>query len=193
MGRPQAFDTTDAVRAARQVFWTHGYEEAAMPAIEEATGLCRSSIYHAFGSKRGLFDAAVASYLEEVVRPRLRPLIEAPVAPEAITDYLMGLRASIEHLHSKDTSEGCLLVNTAASPLAEDAAVKQTIFDYRRDLSAALRSGLHARHPQQSTTRIEQLSQTCTALIIAAFSIAKADPVGAAGYLDLALELAETP
>ncbi|MDD0859753.1 TetR/AcrR family transcriptional regulator [Arthrobacter alpinus] len=45
-----------------------------LPDLERATGLSRSSIYHAFGSKRGLFDAAVASYLSEIIRPRLQPL-----------------------------------------------------------------------------------------------------------------------
>jgi len=193
MGRPQAFDTTEAVRAARTVFWGEGFQDAAMPALEAATGLCRSSIYHAFGSKRGLFDAAVASYLDEVVRPRLRPLITEPVAPQAISDYLMSLRASIEHARAEDTSGGCLLVNTAASPLGADTAVQATIADYRNELAAALRSGLHARHPQQSATQLEHTSRTCTGLIIAAFTIAKADPSGAADYLDLALELAETP
>ena len=69
------------MRAARTVFWEHGFEAASLPALERATGLNRSSIYHGFGSKRGLFDAAVASYLDEVVRPRLRPLVQDDVAP----------------------------------------------------------------------------------------------------------------
>ncbi|GAB3998060.1 hypothetical protein GCM10029992_22820 [Glycomyces albus] len=52
MGRVQTFDTAEVVRAARTVFWQHGYEDASIPALEAATGLRRSSIYHAFGSKR---------------------------------------------------------------------------------------------------------------------------------------------
>ena len=59
MGRPQTFETDEVVRAARGVFWRDGYESASLPDLEQATGLSRSSIYHAFGSKRGLFDAAV--------------------------------------------------------------------------------------------------------------------------------------
>ena len=49
MGRTQTFDTNEVVRAARAVFWEHGYESAALPELEKATGLSRSSIYHAFG------------------------------------------------------------------------------------------------------------------------------------------------
>ena len=78
MGRNRTFDTQEAVRAARSVFWSNGFGGASLPDLEQATGLNRSSLYHAFGSKRGLFDAAVDSYLEEVIRPRLRILTEAP-------------------------------------------------------------------------------------------------------------------
>ena len=95
MGRPQTFETVEVVRAARAVFWHDGYESASLPDLEQATGLSRSSIYHAFGSKRGLFDAVVASYLDEVIRPRLRPLTVVQVEPGALAAYLVGLRAAL--------------------------------------------------------------------------------------------------
>jgi AcrR family transcriptional regulator len=186
VGRPQAFDTAEAVRAARKVFWDAGYDEAAMPALEAATGLCRSSIYHAFGNKRGLFDAALTSYLDEVVRPRLRPMLTEPVAPEAIEHYLTTLQASIT-AHADDlNADGCLLVSTASSSLAGDPAVRATIAEYRAEVAAALRSGVRARRPELSNDEVERRAQTCTAMVIAAFSIAKADPAGASSYLNLA-------
>lgn len=187
MGRPQEFDTAEAVRAARAVFWDEGFQDAAMPDLEAATGLCRSSIYHAFGSKRGLFDAAVASYLDEVVRPKLKPLITDPVAPDAITDYLRGMRASVERASAADSVGGCLLVNTAASSLGADPALRGTIASYFDELNAALRSGLRARHPGRSEARYESVSRTCSGLVVAAFTIAKADPRSALGFLDQAL------
>lgn len=193
MGRPQSFDTVEVVRAAREVFRAEGFQEAAMPDLESATGLCRSSIYHAFGSKRGLFDAAIASYLDEVVRPKLRPLLTDPIAPDAITNYLLGLRAMVEGDGSSDASAGCLLVNTASSGLATDPALRQVIADYRGELDAALLSGLRARHPHKSEADLAKDSHTCTGLIIAALSITKADPQGALGYLDVALSLAGNP
>ncbi|HML52274.1 MAG TPA: TetR/AcrR family transcriptional regulator [Propionicimonas sp.] len=187
MGRPQEFDTAQVVRAAREVFWAEGFQDAAMPELESATGLCRSSIYHAFGSKRGLFDAAIANYLDEVVRPKLRPLMADPVAASAVTDYLLGLRAMIEKAQGSDASGGCLLVNTATSALAADPALRQIIADYRSELDAALLSGLRARHPHRSEADLTKDAHTCTGLIIAALSIAKADPQGALSYLDLAV------
>ena len=74
MGRQSAFVREDTVRSARDVFWSEGYEGASMASLQRATGLNASSIYHAFGSKRGLFDAAIEDYLERVVRPGLAPL-----------------------------------------------------------------------------------------------------------------------
>lgn len=190
MGRPQAFDTTEAVRAARGVFWDEGYDDAAMPALEAATGLCRSSIYHAFGSKRGLFDAALANYLDEVVRPRLHPMITEPVTANAIENYLTALRTSISARADDLHADGCLLMTTASSSLAHDPAVRQIIADYRSEVSAALSSGVRARRPELTHDEIQRRAQTCTALVIAAFSIAKADPTGAVAYLDLARDLA---
>ncbi|WP_283116788.1 TetR/AcrR family transcriptional regulator, partial [Corynebacterium stationis] len=98
MSRTAAFDKQAAIKAARDVFWRDGYAETALPALEKATGLNRSSIYNTFGSKRGLFDAAVDNYLEEVVRPRLRPLLVDAVSPTALTDYITGLGHAFEAL-----------------------------------------------------------------------------------------------
>ncbi len=53
MARTQGFDRDVVVRAARTLFWRAGFEGASVPALEEATGLSRSSIYNTFGSKRG--------------------------------------------------------------------------------------------------------------------------------------------
>lgn len=98
MARPRSFDTEAVARAARQVFWARGFEATSLPDLEAATGLGRSSLYQAFGSKRGLFDAAVASYLDEVVHPLLadlEPQADSPVAPTALADYLGRLAAAL--------------------------------------------------------------------------------------------------
>ncbi|MGW9267321.1 TetR/AcrR family transcriptional regulator [Gordonia terrae] len=115
MGRIQEFDTTEVVRAARGIFWQRGYENASLPDLERATGIGRSSLYHAFGSKRGLFDAAVQSYLDEVVRPRLRPLTGSTITPDAVEDYLNGLRSSLtDDTSPADVTGGCCRASSAA-------------------------------------------------------------------------------
>lgn len=59
MGRTRAFDLDQAIGAARDRFVRSGYLGTSVDDLIEATGVPRSSLYHAFGSKRGLFLAAL--------------------------------------------------------------------------------------------------------------------------------------
>ena len=59
MGRPRQFDTDIVVQAARDTFVLNGYLGASIDMLLRATGLQRASLYSAFGSKRGLFLAAL--------------------------------------------------------------------------------------------------------------------------------------
>ena len=59
MGRKRGFDDGEVLARAREVFLVHGYEGASIDALVKATGLLRGSLYGAFGSKRGMFVAAL--------------------------------------------------------------------------------------------------------------------------------------
>jgi TetR/AcrR family transcriptional regulator, transcriptional repressor for nem operon len=189
MGRTQTFDTAEAVRAARSVFWEHGYEGAALPELEQATGLSRSSIYHAFGSKRGLFDAAVESYLDEVIRPRLAPLTGATVAPDALERYLRGLREALLREGTLAASNGCLLLNAAATPIAQDTSVAQIIAGYWAEMHDALHAGVCARVPELGSVEQSLLAEACTGLVVSAFTLVRVAPQEAARCLDVAWAL----
>jgi len=189
MARTQSFDRDTVVRAARTLFWTVGYESASIPELETATGLSRSSIYNAFGSKRGLFDAAVQSYLDEVVRPRLRPLTGEAVAPGAIIDYLQGLRDAFGTLTSMPASHGCLLVNAAGAPIAQDPKVAQVIADYRAELRDAFDRGVRAHAPHLDAADRERRVTAITSSVVAAFALARIDPAEAARGIASAIEL----
>lgn len=189
MGRMQSYDRDDVVRAARSVFWEQGYEGAPLPELERVTGLNRSSIYHAFGSKRGLFDAAVESYLDEIIRPRLAPLIGEDVTPAALEEYLDGLRGALRQPSSLPASSGCLLVNTAAAPIGRDEAVAQVIAGYRAELRAAFGRGVAARRPDLDGTEVAVLADACTGLVVSAFALARVDAAGAADAVGTAIAL----
>ena len=59
MGRRRSFDDDEVLADAREVFLEHGYEGTSIDALVKATGLLRGSLYGAFGSKRGMFVAAL--------------------------------------------------------------------------------------------------------------------------------------
>lgn len=192
MGRNQTFDTDEVVRAARGVFWERGYESASLPELEHATGLNRSSIYHAFGSKRGLFNAAVESYLSEVIRPRLQPLTGAGVAPDALDQYLIELRAALLRAGTLPATSGCLLVNTASAPIGYDDAIAQTISAYTAELRAALTAGVRARLPHLPAAAQEATAEACTSHVITAFALVRITPDAATRALDAARNLIAT-
>lgn len=198
MGRNQTFDTAEAVRAARTVFWERGYEATALPDLERATGLSRSSIYHAFGSKRGLFDAAVDSYLDEVIRPRLRPLTGGDVAPDALEHYLGGLRDALLRGDTLPATSGCLLVNSANAPIGQDDGVAAVVEAYAAELRTAMTAGVRARLPHLPDDAAHTLSDVCAGLVISAFALVRVDREEAARSLDtaravLASAVAATP
>jgi len=192
MGRHQTFDTAEAVRAARAVFWERGYEATALPDLERATGLSRSSIYHAFTSKRGLFDAAVDSYLDEVVRPRLRPLTGEDVAPEALDDYLVGLRDALLRGDTLPATSGCLLVNSANAPIGDDDSVAAVVEAYAAELRTAMTAGVRARLPHLTDDAQRTLSDVCVGLVISAFALVRVNREEAARTLDTARAVLES-
>ena len=90
MGRRRAYDTSAVIQAAREQFWRCGYELTSVGDLEACTGLDRSSLYHAFGSKQGLFEAALRSYLKEAIESRLAAMRQ----PDAGIAAIVALSAS---------------------------------------------------------------------------------------------------
>ena len=146
MGRQQVFDTVHAVEAARDLFWQLGYEAVSLTDLERATGLNRSSIYNAFGSKRGLFDVAVENYLETIIRPRIAPLLDPSNSPSAAADalirYFTALAETVAGLHADSPRQGCLLVTAAPGIAGQDETVRQVVADYHAELVGAFTAAL---------------------------------------------------
>lgn len=59
MGRSRSFDNREVLDHVRTVFLERGFEGASIDDLVKATGLLRGSLYGAFGSKRGMFVAAL--------------------------------------------------------------------------------------------------------------------------------------
>ena len=63
MGRARAFDESDVLQGAMGVFWERGFRNTSVKDLERATGLNPGSLYHAYGSKHGLFVAVLDHYI----------------------------------------------------------------------------------------------------------------------------------
>ena len=66
-GKPQ-YDEAAVIDAALDAFWRHGYAATSISVLTEATGLSRSSLYQRFQDKGGLFQIALATYTDRVLR-----------------------------------------------------------------------------------------------------------------------------
>lgn len=188
MPRTQEFDTDAVVGHARDLFWDRGFEATSIPDLERATGLNRSSLYNAFGSKRGLFDAAVQDYLDRVVRPRLRILTDEPTAPDAAARYYRSVVEAIESLPDDYPGRGCLLLNSAAGFASHDDAQRAVVDAYRSELSAALAHALRALAPDTPADRIVHRTRLLTSLSISALLLSRVNRDEAAAFARTALD-----
>lgn len=186
MGRTATFDRADAVRAARGVFWDRGYEATSIPDLEQATGLKRSSLYHAFESKKGLFDEVAENYLAESVRPLLARITSGDAKPDALNDYFATLTSSIS---SADSHPGCLLIAAANAPVGTDPVVSAAISGYYDELFAAFRAGLGRLRPHLSDSQLDHQSRALVALTVSALALARTNPALALANLQAAQAL----
>jgi AcrR family transcriptional regulator len=142
MGRTRVFDEGTAVRAARDVFWQHGYVSTSLAQLQAATGLSRSSLYGAFGSKRGLFEAVTQNYLDEVVGPLLEPLEVPGSGQREIVAYFHSLSDFVTSSPQPAATRGCLILNTSVELNALDDQAALMVQRYLDRVHAALFAAL---------------------------------------------------
>jgi TetR/AcrR family transcriptional regulator, transcriptional repressor for nem operon len=126
MGRPREFDERAVLAAAGETFWSKGYEATSTRDLAASTGLTASSIYAAFGDKRGLYLRALDQYLNDVLRERIARL-EASLSPgQAIAGYFAGV---IDRSLADPHHRGCMLVNTALEATENNPDIQRIVAD----------------------------------------------------------------
>lgn len=124
-GRPRGFDDTTALERAMQVFWARGYEQSSVDLLCREMNMPRTSMYHLFGDKEGLFLATISHYAET----RLRPVIDALGPNGTLGDDMAAFFRQVVALSSGDSATtGCLISSVLA-----DAAATTSRFQNERD------------------------------------------------------------
>lgn len=85
MGRPRGFDEQAVTRAAVALFAARAYDGLSVDDLVSGLGVHRNSLYKTFGSKRGLYLAALRWYLEH----DLEPLLGSASSLEGALDLLL--------------------------------------------------------------------------------------------------------
>lgn len=109
MGRTRTFDVAEALGVALDTFWERGYEATSIQLLCEAMDLQPGSVYAAFGSKRGLFVAALRSYAETVSAEAVERINTAAGGLAGLRDYFAHL---VDAMVDGRRRWGCLVTNS---------------------------------------------------------------------------------
>lgn len=134
MARPRVFDEAEVLDSAMDVFWRHGYEGASMAELTKAMGLNSPSIYAAFGSKRGLFDAVLNRY--RCRRAGNREYVLAGGTAREVAERMVF--DTITWLIDPKEPRGCLLVQAGLSTGVNNEEIPRVLIDQRSGIREAL-------------------------------------------------------
>lgn len=123
MARPREFDSNEALENVMHVFWGKGYEATSLDDLCEATGLRRSSLYAAFGDKRGLYFLALERYEEAALGRVSKALAEAPIRT-ALAAFVGRI---IDDIVAGPGRRGCFIGNCAAELARGDRAAASRV------------------------------------------------------------------
>ncbi|MGE0880891.1 MAG: TetR/AcrR family transcriptional regulator [Acidimicrobiia bacterium] len=160
-GRPRAFDVDAVAEAALRLFWERGFEATSLEDVTERTGVNASSLYAAYGSKRGLFGAALDRY-RQFVGEALVVLAEGDRGLDDVIEFVSWVRRGIT---SSDMPSGCLMVNSMVELGATDPELAEVAAAHRDRIRSALREAL--RRAERSG-EIERRTGAFRALVVEA-------------------------
>ena len=139
MSGTKQYDRTELLDRAIELFRVQGFSDTSTAELVAELGVNRKSMYAEFGSKQGLFEAALERYNQEHLSNVLAP-IEAPDAgPDAIRE------AFASYADASDgwvRGRGCLMCNTAVERAALDAGAGRYVDAYLDRLTNAFRHAL---------------------------------------------------
>jgi TetR/AcrR family transcriptional repressor of nem operon len=139
MGRTKRYDRTELLDRAVELFRRQGFNGTSTAELVAELGVNRKSMYAEFGSKQGLFEAALERYDRKHLTRVLAP-IEAPEAGldeirQAFTDYASASEGWFQ-------GRGCLMCNTAVERGALDPASGQYVAAYLDRITRGFRNAL---------------------------------------------------
>ncbi|MGD1871393.1 MAG: TetR/AcrR family transcriptional regulator [Neomegalonema sp.] len=141
--RPRSFDETTVLERLRAAFRQYGFDGLSLDQLSEATGLNRSSLYNAFGSKEGMMRAAVDAYCADSVQ-RFKEAMEM----RPLRDGVQRLLRVAAGLEDPVSARGCLIGNLIAERAAGQSETRLFFARKLEALEGAIREGLEHAHAE---------------------------------------------
>lgn len=168
IGRPREFDRDTVLATIVDLFWEQGYAATSIGDVVDRTGLSKSSLYGAFGSKDALYRAALSRYLDDhhhMIVETLRDGSRGLADVEAFLDRIW------EQIDTVGEDRGCLMVNTST----ELGSTAPDLTELAAQHRALLRTGFEAalqRAVERGEFDAARVADTANALVATAIGVA---------------------
>jgi TetR/AcrR family transcriptional regulator, transcriptional repressor for nem operon len=160
MGRPRGFDEAEVIAAAAALFANRAYDGVSVDDLVTHLGVHRNSLYKTFGSKRGLYLAALRWHLKH----RVHPLISEVSAAGDIAQAIRG--ALTAHNDDADTNALDLLLMAATERAPVDQEVRTEVSAALHALDQAVSTMLTGNPPGPADEPAPALSEALTSVLI---------------------------
>ncbi len=131
-------EISEAISAAKEIFWRHGYEDASIEEVVKATGLNRYKLYNAFGSKLEIFLAALETYFVERKNIFLKTLSDPSHAP--IDAIKLFFEFTVSEMAVRRT--GCLMCDVAVEAGRRNRIVSGRVASYLEEIKSSYAKAL---------------------------------------------------
>lgn len=178
MSRTKQYDREDLLDLAVELFRRQGFNGTSTAELVKELGVNRKTMYAEFGSKQGLFEAALERYSQKHLSTVLAPIERPDAGVDAIRQAFKRYAAASE---GWARGRGCLLCNTAVERGPLDPGSRRYVTAYferlTRDFRAALENARRTGELDADADLDDLASFFTTALIgVAACIRAEAPP-----------------
>ncbi|TGD96063.1 TetR/AcrR family transcriptional regulator [Methylobacterium nonmethylotrophicum] len=132
------FDEQAVLERALALFWRQGPAATSMPALAQATGVQRGSLYNAYGDKEALFLKAFDLYAARF----LSAVENGLVGRDARAVLERFFEAAIANMTAGSPSRGCLTTKTANDGSLAEPRIRERVQGLIRDLEALVAGAL---------------------------------------------------
>ena len=140
MPRAKQLSKRELVERAMHRFWRHGYTATSIADLVASTGASRQALYSDFGSKHGLYLAALDAYRSQVVSPAFGRVEAGEAGLAEIWDYFEQQIALAEA--GEQPGPGCLIANTMVESGPHDPEFMEVVQDHLERLTAGFNHAL---------------------------------------------------
>lgn len=174
MGRKKTYDRDEIADRAMHLFWSNGYHSTTARQLADATGVNLYSLYAEFGSKEGLYQAAVERYERDMVTQYIGALEEPGASLSTLRNVLLQFA---EFPKADGGAPGCLLCNAAIeqapTPHLSQASTARYVSRLTRALTHALENA-RSDGSLQSDIETEPIGQYLCAVLLGLFVMIRA-------------------